>query len=98
MSDWPDVLIVEDENRLRFFATEVFRLEGISAAAVGDGCEGRKYFEDVIAQQGMMPRIVILDMGLPCLHGYELYKQISTQPWARDLYVIITSASRAPID
>jgi DNA-binding response OmpR family regulator len=98
MSDWADVLIVEDESRLRFFATEVFRLEGISAAAVPDGCEAVNYFQNTIAENGKMPRVMILDMGLPCLTGYELYQQIANEAWASELYVIITSAAGEPID
>src|SRR5260370_32010849 len=45
--NWADVLIVEDEKRLRGFALEIMGMEGISAAAAADGCEALAYFEKV---------------------------------------------------
>src|SRR5437588_12964331 len=92
MADQADVLIVEDEKRLRYFACEVFRMEGISATAVSDGCQAVAYFEDIVKQGGTLPRIVILDVTMPCLNGLEVYKHIAQQSWSGDVTVIITSA------
>jgi len=93
MADQADVLIVEDEKRLRYFAGEVFRMEGISAASVADGCQALTYFEDMLKQGGIMPRVIILDMTMPCLNGVEVYKHIAAQAWSANTTVIITSAA-----
>ena len=98
MTQDADVLIVEDEKKLRFFASEVFRLEGISAAAVADGCQAMQFFEDVVARGGKLPRIVLLDLTMPCLSGHEVYKQIAAAPWCADVTVIITSAAGDKFD
>jgi two-component system phosphate regulon response regulator PhoB len=98
MNEWADVLIVEDERKLRYFATEVFRLEGISAAAVADGCQAMQFFEDALAHQSKLPRIVLLDLTMPCLSGYEVYKQIAAAPWCGSITVVITSAAGDKFD
>jgi CheY-like chemotaxis protein len=93
MDNWADVLIVEDERKLRFFVSEIFRLEEIAAAAVADGCQAMAYFQDVLNRDGNMPRVVILDMTMPCMGGLEVYKQIAQQPWMANTTIIITSAT-----
>ncbi len=90
---WPGILIVEDEKRLRFFTSEIFRLEGISFLAVEDGCQALSYLEAVLAKNGTMPRIIILDMMMPCMNGYQLYQKISLEPWMKNTTVIVTSAA-----
>ena len=93
-----DVLIVEDEKKLRFFASEVFRLENISSAAVADGCQAMQFFEEALTQAGRVPRVVLLDLTMPCLSGYEVYKQIAAASWCGQVTVIITSAAGDKFD
>ncbi len=92
MGDWADVLIVEDEKRLRGFALEILGMEGVSAAAAADGCEAMAYFERVLEANGQMPSILLMDLTMPCLSGYEVYEQIASAPWISTVTVIITSA------
>jgi CheY-like chemotaxis protein len=94
MHKWPDVLIVDDEKNMRFLASEVFRLEGINAASVGDGCQALDYFEDVRSKGGSMPRVVILDMMMPCMDGFEVYENVSGAPWIKDTVLLIATAAR----
>jgi CheY-like chemotaxis protein len=92
MLKWPDVLIVEDDDSLRFLTSEVFGLEGIAASSVADGCQAMAFFEDVLANGGMIPRIIILDIMMPCMDGYEVYQHISNTSWIQDTTIIIASA------
>jgi DNA-binding response OmpR family regulator len=92
MTRWADVLIVEDEKKLRQFTGEILKFEGISSAAAEDGCKALDYFKDILAQGGDMPRIVMLDVNMPCLGGLDVYREISRAKWISRVVVIITSA------
>src|SRR5512146_135178 len=94
MHKWPDVLIVDDEKNMRFLASEVFRLEGIQAAALADGCQAIEFFDDVLNKGGVMPRVIILDMMMPCLDGFEVYEKISGAPWIKDTVILVATAAR----
>src|SRR5258708_18941408 len=87
------VLLVEDESKVRYFAGEVLNLEGISAATAADGCEAIAYLEDAVQHGRDLPRIIILDLYMPCMTGHEVYQKLCAASWARDLVVIITSAA-----
>ncbi len=92
MFKWPDVLIVEDDDSLRFLTSEVFGLEGISAVTVADGCQAMAYFADVLSKEGVIPRVIILDIMMPCMNGYEVYQQIINTTWIQHTTIIVASA------
>jgi CheY-like chemotaxis protein len=94
MDKWPAVLIADDEKNVRFLTSEVFRLEGIETIAVSDGCQAIAYLEDVHNKGGMLPRVVILDMMMPCLDGYQVYDQVVDVPWMQNTAIVIVSATR----
>jgi DNA-binding response OmpR family regulator len=98
MGAWADVLIVEDEKKLRFFASEVFKFENINAEAVEDGCKAAEYFNAVQSQGGKMPRVVLLDLSMPCMSGQDVYKGIAASDWGSNTTVIITSAAGEKVD
>ena len=92
MAEWADILVVEDEKRLRGFALEILEMEGVSAAGAADGCEALAYFDNVVKQGGEMPSIVMMDLTMPCMNGYEVYSKIVNAPWIDKVTIIITSA------
>jgi CheY-like chemotaxis protein len=94
MPKWPDILIADDEKNVRFLTSEIFRLEGIETVTVSDGCQAITYLEGVRDKGGVMPRVVILDVMMPCLDGYQVYDQIVDAPWMQDTAIVIVSAAR----
>ena len=94
MPQWPDILIADDEKNVRFLTSEIFRLEGIETVDVSDGCQVIAYLEDVRAKGGTMPRVVILDVMMPCLDGYQVYDQVVDAPWMQNTAIVIVSATR----
>jgi CheY-like chemotaxis protein len=91
---WPAILIIDDEFNMRYFATELFRLEGISSHAVSDGCQGLDFLTEVIQKQGRLPRVIILDMMMPCKDGYQVYAEIADADWIENTEIVIVSAAR----
>ena len=64
------ILIVEDDNNLRYLLEKVITREGAEALSAADGNEGvRRFFEH-------RPDLVILDIMMPGQDGWQVYKQI----------------------
>ena len=92
-----DVLFIEDQNMLRLLAREAFGFEGISAVFAADGCEAMTYFDKVVADSTLTPRIVFLDIVLPCIDGHQVYTQLCQEPYRSRLTnttIVITSADQ----
>jgi len=64
------ILVVEDDAHIRFGLTELLTSEGfaVEACARGDAA--------VAAVEESQPRLVVLDVMLPGLSGYEICKQL----------------------
>jgi DNA-binding response OmpR family regulator len=70
------ILVVEDDAHIRFGLTELLTSEGfaVEACARGDAA--------VAAVEQHQPRLVVLDVMLPGLSGYEVCKQLRAKKFA----------------
>lgn len=66
----PQILLIEDESRIRDFVTKGLAIEGFTSQAVATGAEGLG-----LALSGNF-ELVILDLGLPDIDGFEVLKKI----------------------
>ena len=84
-ADAPLVLVVEDNNELRNFeAAELSQRYRVIAA--GDGREGLR------AAQRFRPAIIVSDIMMPKMNGYELLKEVRADPLLSTVPVILVSA------
>jgi len=60
----------------------VLQLRGHETFLAYDGLEA------VAAAERHRPEVVLLDIGLPKLNGYDACQRIREQPWGRDMVVI----------
>jgi CheY-like chemotaxis protein len=44
--------------------------------------------EAVARAESMRPEVVLLDIGLPRLNGYEVARQIRSQDWGREIVLV----------
>lgn len=89
------VLIVDDEAYVRALleqALEDFRDAGVELLSVDEGEEAWN------AVQIERPDLVILDLMLPGLSGYEICKRIKSNPDLSDIYIIILTAKGQAAD
>ncbi len=94
MPTWPQILIVDDEKTVQFLTSEVFRLEGVSTAVASNGCEAVDYLENVRQQDGVIPRVIILDIMMPCMDGYQVYDALGDVDWLLNSTFVVVSAGR----
>jgi CheY-like chemotaxis protein len=60
----------------------LLKLKGNDIRTAHDGLEA------VEAAESFRPQLVLLDIGLPKLNGYEVARRIRQQPWGRDMLLI----------
>jgi DNA-binding response OmpR family regulator len=65
------LLIVEDDTITRRLLSEVLGQAGYQVSSVTDGSEAL----DALRKQGL-PHLILLDLGLPTMHGFVLGEQI----------------------
>ncbi len=80
------LLVVDDEELLRKMITMWFEREGFSVIGAENGTEGLR-----LAIQEK-PDLVLLDIMMPGLHGFEVCKRIREQPTLAKTIIIMTSA------
>ena len=76
------VLVVEDNPDAAAVLTMMLKEWGQETRVAGDGPAALE------AAREFRPEVVLLDLGLPKLHGYEVARRLRQQPWGRDVTVI----------
>jgi len=76
------VLVVDDNRDGAESLTELLRLTGHDAVATFDGPAA------VNRARTYKPQIVLLDIGLPEMSGYEICRQLRAQPGGRDVAIV----------
>ena len=80
------IFIVEDDKFLREIAAQKLETEGFKLASATTGNEALEYLE-----KNPRPDIVLLDLILPGMSGFEVLASIKANPVLKDIPVLILS-------
>jgi len=80
------VLVIEDDPLISEMVTKNLRLEGYRVEAARDGEEGLRKLREA------PPDLVLLDVLLPRLDGWEVLTQLRDDPQGREIPVIMLTA------
>jgi len=80
------ILIVEDDTPTREFIAEMLSAKGYAVTAVADGAQARAQVAT------SLPELVILDLVLPEVSGFELLSEWRASPRTADLPVFILTS------
>jgi CheY-like chemotaxis protein len=83
-----EVLVVEDDFGTREALADLLQDRGYSVISVADGREALNYLRDASA-----PGIIILDLMMPVMDGWEFLEHQSHDPALLDIPVIVVSAT-----
>ncbi|MEJ7652633.1 MAG: response regulator [Chloroflexia bacterium] len=82
------IIIIDDETDIQELLLEVMASEGIEAAVVAP-------HDAVDSLRDLAPTVVLLDVVMPGVDGYELLRRLRSVPEVCDSYVLLlTSRSR----
>lgn len=80
------VVLVDDEPNIRETIAFILDAEGVEVATAGDGLEG------LAAVRRLRPKVVLLDVMMPHMDGYEVCRAIRQDPDLLGTYVIVLTA------
>jgi two-component system, OmpR family, catabolic regulation response regulator CreB len=94
MTPKPLILIVEDEPGIADTLQYALRTEGFEPLWCATGAAALKAV-DTLALDAMAPDLVLLDVGLPDINGFELYKKLRETPTLTPQLPIIFLTARS---
>ncbi len=77
------ILFIEDESALQKTFGEVLTQEGYDVVKAMDGEEGLRL------AQSEKPDLILLDLILPKMHGFEVLKQLKDDEETKDIPIIV---------
>lgn len=80
------ILVVEDDELIRQVLAEILELNGFAVMQAADGLTGLE-----LATQAR-PAVIITDVSMPGINGFELVEHLRADPVLRSTRVIIVSA------
>jgi two-component system response regulator AdeR len=89
MSDTKTVLIIEDSTYLADLLIDLLAMAQLCTLHAMTGSEG------VALAITQKPDLILLDIRLPDIDGYEVYRQIRADNWGQTAKIMILTASES---
>ncbi|HEY8384806.1 MAG TPA: response regulator [Porticoccaceae bacterium] len=87
-----DILLVEDNEQNRYLLTFMLEKHGHKVRAAQDGPAG------IAAARTASPDLILLDIQLPTMHGYDVAQALRTIPALQDTPIIAVTSYAMPGD
>ena len=89
------VMVIDDSATVRKIVETCLKREGIEVKSFPDGVEAMRWLTEPEAR---IPNLVILDIGLPKMDGYEVARRLKTKPQFSNTVIIMLSRRDGMID
>ena len=80
------ILVVDDDRPTVTIVSSVLKKEGFDVHTAMDGKEGLAKARD------LKPALIVLDLMMPVMNGYEMCQRLKADPDTRDIGVIMLTA------
>jgi len=99
-NDLPDFVLVDDDAVDREVIRRALRQLGADNAIIEaeDGEEALQKLEDALQQESDRAHVVILDLNMPRMNGFEFLERIRADERFRRLPVFVLTTSKSRID
>jgi len=89
------VMVIDDSATVRKIVETCLRREGFDVKSFPDGVEAMRWLTEPEAR---IPDLVILDIGLPKMDGYEVARRLKTKPQFSGTVIVMLSRRDGMID
>lgn len=89
------VMVIDDSLTVRKIIETSLRREGINSVSYSDGIEALRALNE---RRHPIPDLVILDIGLPKMDGYEVARHLKTKQQLGNTTIIMLSGRDGVID
>lgn len=89
------VLVVEDSPTQREMIIDLLKGNGITVMVATDGMEALQHLQASCLD---LPDLVVMDIVMPKMNGYELCRKLKTDPKTQNLPVIMCSSKGEEFD
>lgn len=80
------VLVVDDDARVRLLLDMMLRQESFEVISAEDGEQA------LAAARAHHPNVILLDIEMPRMHGYDVCRELKADPRTQDIPVIMVTA------
>lgn len=87
------VLVVEDQRAQREMIVSLLERDGWQVLSAADGDEAL-----ALMQGGQIPDLVVMDVVMPRMNGYQLVRQLRDDPQTKDIPVLMCSSKGETFD
>ncbi len=82
------IMVIDDSASVRKFIETCLRPEGFEVKSFADGVEAMRW---LMYPEARIPDLVILDINLPKVDGYEVARRLKARPqFTQTVFVILT--------
>lgn len=100
-SETPIVVLVDDNPGDIGLVTMAFDAQGLAVRLhpIASGPDAFYFFRDLVAQaRPVLPRLLLLDLNMPGLNGFQLLSYLRSQAVLEQLKIVIFSSTHRPRD
>ncbi|HEY4387969.1 MAG TPA: response regulator [Ktedonobacteraceae bacterium] len=89
------VMVIDDSTTVRKIVETCLGREGFEVMGFADGVEAMRWFT---TPQARIPDLVILDIGLPKMDGYDVARHLKAKPQFSNTVIVMLSRRDGVID
>ena len=89
------VMVIDDSATVRKIVETCLSREGFDVESFQDGVDAIRW---LTGPQARVPALVILDIGLPKMDGYEVARRLKTKPQFSNTVIVMLSRRDGVID
>ena len=82
------ILVIEDNDDVRDMMAVTLELEGHRVVTASNGREAL-----YLLHHGVEPCMILLDLMMPVMNGWEFQKAVEREPQLRDIPIVVVSAT-----